>query len=154
MVGAVGIVFLLAGLLAVIKFLPGTSNTDPGIIGVVQANVDATNQGDIQAYMACVDPSSPAYASTRDQAETLLSNYKVHVELTESSVVDASATVAHVRVVMTTTEISGPPFRNNRITAVMELHKVNEAWKIYGQSVSNIEYLSVPDAATVSWGAA
>ena len=42
---------------------------------------------------------------------------------------------------MTTTEISGPPFRNNRITAVMELHKVNEAWKIYGQSVSNIEYL-------------
>jgi hypothetical protein len=142
-VGIVGILAILIGALAITGNLPGASQAspDPGIMAVLRANVDATNNGDIDAYMACLDPSSPVYPTTRSALEALVASYKIHVELNEASIVDQSDTVAHVHVVMTTTKVSGPAFRDNRLTAVMELHKVNGKWLIYGQTISNVEYL-------------
>jgi ketosteroid isomerase-like protein len=118
-----------------------TEGEEAAIIAVIQANVDASNNEDVAVYMACLDPSSLSYGSTQTQITNLYARYDLHVELNETSVVDVSATVAHVRVVMTTTKITGPAFRDNRLTAVMELHKVNGGWKIYGQTIINTEYL-------------
>jgi ketosteroid isomerase-like protein len=111
------------------------------ILAVINANIDAMNSEDIDAYMACLDPSSPLYDSTRSQVETIFEQYDLQTEVTDLYVTDASATVAHVHAVITTTKISGPEFADNRLTAVFELHKVDGAWKIYGQTISDVEYL-------------
>jgi ketosteroid isomerase-like protein/ribosomal protein L40E len=111
------------------------------IVAVLQANADAMNNGDLDAYMDCLDPSSPLYASTRAYLQTVFATYKVHVDLSDVRIQDVSGNVAHVHVVITNTKISGPAFRDNRITALMEMHRVNGAWKIYGQTISDIEYL-------------
>lgn len=137
----VGLVVALVGTVAFISLRPGASQVDPAIMAVLQANLDATNNEDIAAYMACLDPSSPAYATTQTQMTAAFAAYKLHVEMNEESVVDVTATVAHVHVVLTTKKISGPAFTDNRVTAVMELHKVNGAWKIYGQTIQKVESL-------------
>ena len=43
--------------------------------------------------------------------------------------------------VLTTKKINGPTFRDNRVTGTMYLRKVDGAWKIYDQKISNVEYL-------------
>jgi ketosteroid isomerase-like protein len=91
--------------------------------------------------MACIDPSSPLYSSTRTQMMTTFEQYDFHVEVTDIEVLDVSAAVAHVQAVLTTTKISGPAYKDNRLTVVFELHEVSGGWKIYGENVTNTEYL-------------
>ena len=119
----------------------GVPDPNAAAIAVVTAFVAASNAEDIDAYMACIDPSSPLYSSTRTQMMTTFAQYDFHVEVTDIKVLDVSATVAHVQAVLTTTKISGPAYKNNRLTAVFELHKVTSTWKIYGENVTNTEYL-------------
>ena len=118
-----------------------TAVPDPSaaVVAVINAEVAASNAEDIDAYMACIDPSSPSYSSTRDQMTTTFEKYDFHIEVTDVQVLDLSATVAHVQAVLTTTEISGPSFSDNRLTAVFELHTVNGAWKIYSETASAVE---------------
>ena len=111
------------------------------VIAVITATVAASDAEDIDAYMACIDPSSPLYSSTRTQMTTTFEQYDFHVEVTDIEVLDVSATVAHVQAVLTTTKISGPAYKDNRLTVVFELHEVSGAWKIYGENVTNTEYL-------------
>ena len=117
------------------------STADAAVIAVITATVAASNTEQIDAYMACIDPSSPLYSSTRTQMMTTFEQYDFHVEVTDIEVLDVSATVAHVQAVLTTTKISGPAYKDNRLTVVFELHEVSGAWKIYGENVTNTEYL-------------
>jgi hypothetical protein len=117
------------------------STADAAVIAVITATVAASNAEGIDAYMACIDPSSPLYSSTRTQMMTTFEQYDFHVEGTDIEVLDVSATVAHVQAVLTTTKISGPAYKDNRLTVVFELHEVSGAWKIYGENVTNTEYL-------------
>jgi hypothetical protein len=119
----------------------GVPDPNAAVIAVVIADVAASNARDIDAYMACIDPSSPLYSSTRTQMMTTFAQYDFHVEVTDIKVLDVSATVAHVQAVLTTTKISGPAYKNNRLTAVFELHKVTSTWKIYGETASSVEYI-------------
>ena len=117
------------------------STADAAVIAVITATVAASNTEQIDAYMACIDPSSPLYSSTRTQMMTTFEQYKFRVEATDIKVLDLSATVAHVQAVLTTTKISGPAYKDNRLTVVFELHEVSGGWKIYGENVTNTEYL-------------
>ena len=117
------------------------STADAAVIAVITATVAASNTEQIDAYMACIDPSSPLYSSTRTQMTTTFEQYDFRVEATDIKVLDLSATVAHVQAVLTTTKISGPAYKDNRLTVVFELHEVSGAWKIYGENVTNTEYL-------------
>ena len=125
---------------------PAASQDQPGsdqdaIVAVLQANIDAMNNEDVTAYMACLDPSSPAYDQTKTTLQTMFATYRLYVELSDVQVRDVSDSVAHVHVVITTRKLNGPAFKDNRVTAVMELHKVHGDWKIYGQTISGIDYL-------------
>jgi ketosteroid isomerase-like protein len=111
------------------------------ILAGVTANMDAMNNEDLDAYMACLDPASPMYDSTRSQMEAAFEQYDLHVEASDVYLVDVSGTVAHVHAVVTTVKVSGPAFNDNRVTAVFELHKVDGAWKLFGQTLSDVEYL-------------
>lgn len=117
------------------------STADAAVIAVITATVAASNTEQIDAYMACIDPSSPLYSSTRTQMMTTFEQYDFHVEVTDIEVLDVSAAVAHVQAVLTTTKISGPAYKDNRLTVVFELHEVSGGWKIYGENVTNTEYL-------------
>ena len=119
----------------------GVPDPNATAIAVVTAFVAASNAEDIDAYMACIDPSSPLYSSTRTQMTTTFEQYDFRVEATDIKVLDLSATVAHVQAVLTTTKISGPAYKDNRLTVIFELHEVSGAWKIYGENVTNTEYL-------------
>jgi len=107
--------------------LPPVSTADAAVIAVITATVAASNTEQIDAYMACIDPSSPLYSSTRTQMMTTFEQYDFHVEVTDIEVLDVSAAVAHVQAVLTTTKISGPAYKDNRLTVVFELHEVSAA---------------------------
>ena len=119
------------------------ASKDPSaaIVHTIEANVAAANNEDIDAYMACLDPSSPLYASTRSQMTATFAKYDMDIEASDIHILDASAKVIHVQVVLTTIRVSGPAFRDNRITAVFEMHEVKGSWKVYGQTISDVEYL-------------
>jgi hypothetical protein len=49
---------------------------------------------------------------------------------------------ARVSFMLTTERIRGPAFRDNVVTGVFILRKDNGEWKLYDQTVDDVEYLN------------
>jgi ketosteroid isomerase-like protein len=108
---------------------------------VLYENVRAANAEDLDRYMATIHTSSPSYATTESTLASAFDTYDLAYELTQANVLEQSDSEATISFVLTTRKISGPAFRDNRVTGTMTLRKEDGVWKIYDQRISNIEYL-------------
>jgi len=120
----------------------GPQAVDDEIEAVINANIRTLQEEDLAAYMDTIDPASPLYDQTEQVTAQLLDLYDLTYEIEKMEMVRQSANIAKVRVVQVTRKISGPTFRNNRITAVHELHRVQGEWLIYNTVIEHIDYLN------------
>jgi len=128
--------------LAILAFIfTSCSPANSDITDVLQRNVQASNDEDISAYMVTLHPDSPSYTTTETFMRQLNNYYDLNYQLESASVIESSEDEASVSFVLVTRLVSGPAFRDNRVTATMTLRKYNGEWRIYNQVVSNIEYL-------------
>jgi ketosteroid isomerase-like protein len=123
------------------------TNLDPAaqaeILALIQENMDAANDKDLERYMATIHPQSSFYASTRTAlAQFFKMDLEIKYDVPSLEVTSITDTEARVNFVLKTVKISGSQeFRNNQVTGVWILRKDQGKWKIYGQEVTNIEYL-------------
>ena len=111
-------------------------------VSVVQENIKAMNDRDLDRTMATIDEQSPSYDQTKQVAKKLFEMYELKYELENVRVITQTDDEARVACVQTTKKVSGPGFRDNRIDFVHTLRKVDGNWKIYYSNVNKIDYLN------------
>jgi hypothetical protein len=137
-----------AALLAVLvafAALSGCSNesqtpNDP--VSVIQENIKAMNDKDLDRMMATIDEQSPSFDQTKQVAKKLFEMYDLKYDLDSLKVITQTDDEARVECVQTTTKLKGPAFRDNKIAFVHSLKKSDGNWKIYFSKVMRLDYLN------------
>jgi hypothetical protein len=111
------------------------------IIGVVKSNLMAMEKEDIESVKRTIDTSSPAYAMTIDMTEEIFQQYDLKYTLESVKMIEAEETTARVWFIQVTEKISGPAFRNNRLTGIHTLKKIDGSWVITHTEIEEIDYL-------------
>lgn len=109
---------------------------------VIRLNLEATENEEVDKMMATIHPDSPIREGTRRMTTVITRSYDLDYELNEVEVLDVGAKEAKVHFVQTTKKISGPQFRDNRITGVHTLRKDKAGnWKLWNTKPQNNEFL-------------
>jgi len=116
---------------------------DPdAVVQVVFDNIVAANREDIRTYMATIHPESPGYDMTLTTIQAAFTQYDLSYEIFIPEMLEQGRSEAVISFVLTTRKVQGPAFRDNVVTGEMTLRKHEGAWKIYHQSVDNVQYLN------------
>ena len=114
---------------------------DEAIIGVVKANLSAMEREDIEGVKQTIDSSSPAFDMTMDMTESIFQQYDLKYSLESIKVIEIKDSRARVRFIQVTEKTSGPAFRNNRLTGIHTLEKIQGTWVIITTEIVDIQYL-------------
>jgi hypothetical protein len=115
--------------------------SDSDIMAAVSDNLKAMEQEDVNATMATIDESSPGYQTTKDLIKIIFEQYDLKYELSDLKVIERKDNEAKVGFTQVTRKVSGPEFRDNKITGVHTLRLSKGKWKIYNSVVSTTDYL-------------
>lgn len=124
--------------------LPTIASLAPekAILESVDANIEASNAEDVDAYMATIHPDSPLYATTEIGIEQIFDQYDLVFKLIEREVIEVNGDTARAHFVLETIDPSGSPsFNDNRVTGVFLMRLDNGVWKIENQEILDVEYL-------------
>jgi hypothetical protein len=125
--------------------VPGCSQeaetpNDP--VSVVKENIKAMNSEDLDKAMATIDKQSASYDQTKEIAQRLFDIYDLNYALDSVRVIMQTDDEARVACVQTTSKVTGPAFRDNKIDFVHTLRKVDGIWKIYNSKIMKLDYLN------------
>jgi hypothetical protein len=120
---------------------PGRASSDADITAAVTENLKAMEREDVNATMATIDPSSPGFQSTQELIKLIFEQYDLKYELSDLKVTEKKGNEAQVSFSQVTRKVSGPDFRDNKITGVHTLRFTGGKWKIYNSTVSTTDYL-------------
>ena len=109
---------------------------------VINANIDFMNLEDLEGAMSTIHPDSPLFENTKNVMKQLFAMYDLIYKIEKLEVVKNDNNEAEVNFVQLTTKISGPEFRNNRISGKHILKKYKDSWKIFATQTTNVEYLN------------
>lgn len=112
------------------------------IRAVIDLQIKALNEENINVYMSTVSKSSPQYDLTQDLLSKLFQFYDVKYEINALEFVSISADEAKVRATQTTTKIQGPDFKDNKAVIIHILRKEQGEWKFYSSEVDSIDYVN------------
>ena len=115
---------------------------DDEITAVLERNMVAANQEDIDEYMATIHTQSPLYVSTSNMATELWRMYDLEIELRNLKVISRTERKARVKFTLTTRKIRGPSFADNKVDGIHVMRKEDGAWKIYQSEMNDVEYLN------------
>lgn len=107
---------------------------------VVEANIRAYENEDIQGVRDTLHPDSPKYSQTIETSQLIFQEYDLSYDL-EIESVKIEGEEARVRAVQTTRKESGPMFQDNRMEVTHVLRKHQGEWRIYDSTVNDVEYL-------------
>jgi hypothetical protein len=121
----------------------GATKNDAGaeaeLKAMMDAQIDAMNKEDVSAYLATIDPSSPAYEPTKSSMEQLFKQYDLKATLHSCEMVSEKEGEAKIRTVISTEKVEGPDFQDNKITAVHTVLKKEGKWVLSTSEIENIE---------------
>jgi hypothetical protein len=145
----IGLVAVLCclGLAGVAAFSPGspfraaepTPTTDE-LFGVLYQNINAANAENIPAYMATIHPDSPLYKDTEKVLRDAFSQFDLQYRFYNLELTSLTTSRAKIKYSLSTQKIRGPAFRNNVVSGVITLRPDNGKWKIYDQTVEDVQY--------------
>jgi hypothetical protein len=121
--------------------LAGAQSQDAAIKSMFVRQIAALTKGDIAGYMSTIDPSIPQFAQTRTSMTTIFSKFKLKAKLESIKVLSITGNSAKVSMTVLTTKVTGPEFRNNRVTTTNTVTKKNGKWLTSATKVSKFEYL-------------
>jgi PBP1b-binding outer membrane lipoprotein LpoB len=90
---------------------------------LIKANTEYMNDEDLDGVMTTVHPASPSYPATEAMAKQIFERYDLNYKIENIKVLEENDTEAKVQFTQLTTKISGPEFKNNRVTGVHTLRK-------------------------------
>lgn len=108
------------------------ANVEKAILGVVEANLEATAAEDLEAMMDTIDPASPAYDEAEETYGIMFLLFDFEYEMEFANVVAVTDTDAFVYTVQTAKKVDGPMVDDIRSKAVHQLKKqADGSWKLY-----------------------
>jgi len=117
------------------------SKEEQAIKDVINKNIAAGNDEDVNAYMETIDKENRNYDRMQDMMNTIYSTYDLNYQVRDVKILELKDNEAKVQFVQITKKIKGPTFRNNRIIGIHTMHKTNGEWKIYDTQITKMEYL-------------
>ncbi|WP_105901984.1 hypothetical protein [Vibrio gangliei] len=108
---------------------------------VLKQNLHASQQEDVDAYMATMHTQSLVWTPTKHQIEMVFDNFDLTYQLDQFDFVAQDDEYAYAKIWMTKTKISGGQFKNNRVQALVVFKQENGAWKVWSQANMQIKYL-------------
>lgn len=99
---------------------------------VIEDNVQALNNRDVDAVMATVHPESPTFAVTRDLVNQMLSSLELKFSVSDLMLVTSTPEEAQVTFVQKTEKVGGTgQFQDNIVRGIHTLRLDHGKWKIY-----------------------
>jgi hypothetical protein len=111
------------------------------IFAAIRSQVKALNHREASTALACMHPQAPGLDETRKTTEEVTATYDLLYMIQSLALEAADEKEATVRFTQVTQKVSGPEFRNNRVTGIHTLRKYEGTWKIYYTQVLTIDYL-------------
>ena len=108
---------------------------------IISKQLAAGNKGDVDGYMATIDPTAPQYGQTKDALTQIFLAYKLNFKLESFKIVKESSNRAEVRITTLTTKVSGPAFRNNRSTSLNIFIHGKKGWLVTKTKMESIAYV-------------
>jgi hypothetical protein len=136
-IGGIGILSS-GGLTSLGSFQP--TPTDQQLFDVLHKNAKAGVNEDLDAYMATIHTGSPLYGRTEDTLKEMFATYDLNFEFYDLTVTSLKTNEAKVHFSLLTRKRTGPDFRNNIVIGTMILRPDNGVWKIYNQTVEDVQY--------------
>ena len=109
---------------------------------VIEANAKYMTQENLDEVMNTIYKDSPNYASTESMIKTLFDRYDLSYKINSMKVTEETQNEAQVQFVQETVKISGPEFKNNRVTGIHTVKKDGDSWKIYSTQIKDVKYLN------------
>jgi hypothetical protein len=109
---------------------------------VIEANAKYMTEENMDEVMNTIYKDSPNYASTESIIKSLFDRYDLSYKINSLKVTEETNNEAKVQFVQETVKISGPEFRNNRVTGIHNLKKDGDSWKIYSTEIKDVQYLN------------
>jgi hypothetical protein len=132
---------LVVASIVLIASLAGAQSQEAAIKSMFDRQISTLTKGDVEGYMSTIDPSIPQYGQTKKTMAFLFSKFKLKTKLESFKVLSISGSTAKVSMVVLTTKVSGPEFRNNRVSSVNTVMKKNGKWVTSATKVTKFEYL-------------
>ena len=118
-----------------------TSVPTSTFLPVLEQQIDALNNKDIDSYMQTIHEGSPFFESTKSLLVNQFKNYNQTFKLVSWEVVGATNDEIKVKVVQTTKNAEGSEKKDTKVTATHTLRKSGNSWKIYSTVIDKTEYL-------------
>jgi tetratricopeptide (TPR) repeat protein len=136
-IGGIGIVSS-GGLTSLGSSQPTPTNQQ--LFDVLHKNAQAGVDENLDAYMETIHPNSPLYGKTEDVLKDMFVQYDLAFEFYDLTVTSLKSNEAKIHFSLLTRKRAGPDFRNNIVIGTMILRPDNGVWKIYNQTVEDVQY--------------
>jgi len=121
-----------------VNFTPQEEIIKNEILEVLQQNLDATQNEDVEGVLETIHEDSPQLSSTKGGMEYVFKNYDMQYELENVKFISISNEEVKAIYQQTTKAVSGTGFVNTRSIGIHTLKKSKDGnWKIFGT-----EYIS------------
>ena len=117
----------------------------PPVEMALKAQINAMNGEDLPAFMSYLHPDNVAFKSAESTTRQLFNDYELRTVLEKTEAVSLTEGEAKVKFTQLTQKLSGPEFRDNRVTGLHTLRKDHGVWKIFATEADGVVYL---DAAS------
>ncbi len=139
--------FIIVLLIGLVLFLVGywtltTQEMDPAIKAVIDAYVRAMQNEDLDALLATVHPDAVEYDLNQRVTAQAFALYDVDYTIEKLEMIRHNKDTAQVRIVLVTRGRSSPDYKDNRVTAVIELRRYQKDWRVYEWQSEEIDYLN------------
>lgn len=114
---------------------------DAAIKAVVEANMQASEAKDLDAYLATIHPDSPTRPGLSDEI-AILEAYDLAFSAPSVKFVAMSGEFALYRVVQRTVRKSGPDFLDNELDGVWAFRRDGSSWKYWSQLIFEMRPLA------------
>ena len=113
----------------------------PSAEATIRSQTAAANSEDLDAYLSYVHPDNADFVRAREEAARVFAgnDLKITLETVEAESVTEGEVKA--RFTLRTEKLSGPEFRNNRMSGTYTLRKHGGVWKIFATRLDKVDYL-------------
>lgn len=137
---ATAVVLLIA--VCLVAGCAGSKADKEALKAVIQNNLKALQEENLDNYLATLHPDSPGYAKMVELCPKIFEIYDLQHSLIETKVLKISGDEARVRTTQEARRLSGPEnYRDNRSTTVHTLKKYKGQWRIFKTDQESMEIL-------------
>ncbi|MGV8118254.1 MAG: protein kinase [Candidatus Xenobiia bacterium LiM19] len=128
---------------AVINDSDPAEDREQEIVDVLNENLRAAQEENLNRYMATIHEESANYESMRTQVKSIFETFDLSYEIKEMKIISSSPDMADVEFILVTRKINGPEiFNDNEMSGEYILKKSGGKWKIFSTIKKHVNYLN------------